>query len=126
MEAFYKLADTEVINQLRSSPMGLNSSGIAPLQQQFGKNLLKEGKRKTRFAIFLDQFKDIMILILIIAVIISFVVGETTDAFVILAIILGNAWIGYSQEYRAEESVRMLQKMSSQQTTVLRNGHPLK
>lgn len=126
MATFYKLKESEVIDKLQSSPKGLNNDSIAKLQQQFGKNALKETKRKSRLAIFLDQFKDVMILILIIAAIISFVSGEHTDAFVILAIILGNAWIGYSQEYNAEESIRMLQKMSSQHTTVVRNGHPSK
>src|SRR5262245_11372509 len=126
MEAFYKLTDSIVFEKLHSSPMGLNGGDIVNLQNEFGKNVLKEAKRKTRLAIFLDEFKDVMILILIIAVIISFLVGEYTDGFVILAIILGNAWIGYSQEYSAEQSVRMLQKMSSQQATAVRNGHPLK
>ena len=126
MEAFYKLKESEVIDKLQSSPKGLSNDVITNLQQQFGKNTLKEAKRKSRLAIFFDQFKDVMILILIIAAIISFVSGEHTDAFVILAIILGNAWIGYSQEYNAEESVRMLQKMSSQHSTVIRNGHPSK
>ena len=87
MEAFYKLKESEVIDKLQSSPKGLSNDVITNLQQQFGKNTLKEAKRKSRLAIFFDQFKDVMILILIIAAIISFVSGEHTDAFVILAII---------------------------------------
>jgi Ca2+-transporting ATPase len=67
-----------------------------------------------------------MIIMLVIAAIISFVVGEHTDAFVILAIIIGNAWMGYYQEYNAERSVRMLKKMSAQFATVLRNDNPAK
>jgi Ca2+-transporting ATPase len=67
-----------------------------------------------------------MIFILVIAAVISFVVGEHTDAFVILAIIVGNAWMGYSQEYNAEESIRMLQNMSAQYALVLRNNNPRK
>src|SRR4030095_11472800 len=91
------------------------------LQQKFGKNTLQEARRKTRLSILLSQFADGMILILIIAAIISFVVGEHTDAFVILAIIIANAWMGYSQEYDAEQSMRMLQKMSAQYALVLRD-----
>src|SRR5690606_11708054 len=64
--------------------------------------------------------------ILIIAAAISFIVGEHTDAYVILAIIIGNAWMGYSQEYNAEKSVSMLEKMSAQFATVLRDNHPTK
>src|SRR4030095_2523172 len=93
------------------------------LQQKFGKNTLQEARRKTRLSILLSQFADVMILILIIAAIISFIVGEHTDAFVILAIIAANAWMGYSQEYDAEQSIRMLQKMSAQYALVLRDGN---
>lgn len=67
-----------------------------------------------------------MIIILLIAVVISFAVGEHTDAYVILAIIIGNAWMGYSQEYNAEQSVRMLQKMAAQNAIVVRNNNPVK
>lgn len=67
-----------------------------------------------------------MIIILIIAAVISFIAGEHTDAYVILAIILGNAWMGYSQEYHAEKSVRILQKMAAEFALVLRNNSPAK
>ena len=67
-----------------------------------------------------------VIVILLVAVVISFVVGEHTDAFVILAIIAGNAGMGYYQEYNAEKSIRLLQKMSAQFAMVLRNDNPAK
>ncbi len=67
-----------------------------------------------------------MILILIIAAIISFAVGEHTDAFIILAIIIGNAWMGYSQESKAEESIRALKKMAAQYAIVLRDNYPVR
>lgn len=87
---------------------------------------MEEAPQKTKLAILAAQFKDVMILILIGAAIISFAVGEHTDAYVILAIIIGNAWMGYSQEYNAEQSVRMLQKMSAQFATVIRDSNPAK
>ena len=99
---------------------------IASLQSRHGKNVLQEPKRRSRLTIFISQFKDVMILILVIAAGISFYVGEHTDAFVILAIILGNAVIGYIQEYNAEESVRMLQNMTAQQAMVIRDGNSAK
>ena len=123
---FYQAHTKEVFVQLKTSLSGLAKKDIPSLQQEHGKNVLKEGKRRSKLAIFLAQFKDVMIIILIIAAIISFVVGEHTDAYVILAIIIGNAWIGYSQEYRADESVRMLQKMATQFATVVRDNNPEK
>lgn len=124
MPVFYQLSKEEVSDQLKSSPSGLNSEVIPSLQKEFGKNVLQETKRRTKLSILLAQFMDVMILILIIAAIISFIVGEHTDAYVILAIIIGNAWMGYAQEYNAEESVRLLQKMSAQFALVLRNNKP--
>ena len=111
MQAFFQLGSEEVFKQLNTSPQGLRKSEIPALQDKYGQNALEEAPRKSKLTIFIGQFKDVMIVILIIAAGISFFVGEHTDALVILAIIIGNAWIGYTQEYNAEESIRMLQKM---------------
>lgn len=124
MKVWYQLNKEEVLKEFHTGSPGLSSSSIPALQEKFGRNVLKEAKRKSKLSILLSQFKDVMIVILIIAAVISFLVGEHTDAYVILAIIIGNAWIGYVQEYNAEESVRMLQKMSAQSALVLRDNHP--
>lgn len=126
MEASYRLSKEEVLQQLKTSPSGISNEIVPSLQQEFGENALQEAKQKSKLSILLAQFTDVMILILIIAAVISFIVGEHTDAYVILAIIIGNAWMGYSQEYNAEQSVRMLQKMSAQNAVVLRNNNPAK
>lgn len=126
MEAFYKLSTQEVLDQLKTSLSGLNNEVVTSLQKEFGENDLPEAKQKSKLSIILAQFTDVMIIILIIAAVISFVVGEHTDAFVILAIIIGNAWMGYSQEYNAEKSIRMLQKMSAQYALALRNNNHVK
>ena len=126
MSAFYKLNEEEVLQQLKTFPSGLNNKQIPLLQKEFGKNVLQETKQKSKLSILLAQFTDVMIIILVVAAVISFVVGEHTDAYVILAIIIGNAWMGYSQEYNAEKSVRMLQKMTAQYALVLRENHPAK
>jgi len=126
MNSWYQLTAEEIFKHFKSSEAGLEKNQIPSLQKEFGKNILQEAKQKSKFSILLSQFKDVMIVILIIAAGISFFVGEHTDAYVILAIIIGNAWIGYSQENNAEESVRMLQKMSAQYTTVLRENNPTK
>jgi Ca2+-transporting ATPase len=126
MKEFYQLDYQEVAKTLGTSLTGLKKDEIPALQAKFGKNALKEASKKSKLSILLAQFKDVMIVILIIAAMISFAVGEHTDAMVILAIIIANAWIGYAQEYNAEESVRMLQKMSAQYALVLRDNNPEK
>ncbi len=126
MSAFYQLTVEKVTENLHTTNQGLQKENIANLQMQYGKNKLKESQQKSRLAILIGQFKDIMIIILMVAAGISFAVGEHIDAYVILTIILANAWIGYIQEYNAEESVRMLQKMSAQFALVLRNNNPEK
>lgn len=126
MNSWYQLKADEIYRHFKSSESGLAKKQISALRKEYGENVLKEAKQKSKFSILLSQFKDVMIMILIIAAAVSFFVGEHTDAYVILAIIIGNAWIGYSQENNAEESVRMLQKMSAQYSTVLRDKSPSK
>lgn len=126
MEAFYQQSTEEVLQHLKTSPSGLSADVLPSLQKEYGANALKEAKQKSKLSILLAQFMDMMILILLIAAAISFIAGEQIDAIVILAIIIGNAWLGYAQEYGAEQSIRMLQKMSAQFTVVLRNNNPAK
>jgi len=126
MKAFYQLSIEETEQQLKSSDEGLKSDVIKALQTEYGFNELQKSKQKSKWKILFDQFTDVMIVILIIAAIISFISGEQIDAYVILAIIIGNAWLGYSQEYNAEKSITMLQQMAPQFATVLRNNNPAK
>ena len=114
------------MSQLKTSEAGLKNDMIPALKKEFGENALQEAKPKSKWAILFSQFKDVMILILLIAATISFIVGEHTDAFVILAIILGNAWMGFSQESHAEESIRLLKKMSAQFAVAVRDKNPVK
>lgn len=119
---WYQLEAEAVLEKLKTSRQGLSAGEVNLRLQQNGENKLQEAKRKSRLAIFLSQFKDLMIIILLAAAGISFFVGETTDAFVIIAIIIANAIVGYIQEYKAEESIRMLQKMAAQHVIVIRDG----
>lgn len=119
---WYQLHADEVLKQLDTSINGIQDSEINDLRTKYGTNTLKEAKQRTRLSIFLSQFVDVMILILAASAIVSFAVGESTDAIVILVIILVNAIIGYYQENNAEQSVRMLQKMAAQHTIVIRGG----
>ncbi len=118
----YEQTQKELLAQFGTSFEGLSLAAIEPLQKQYGLNILKGKKQKSKIAVFLAQFKDIMIAILAAAAIISFLVGEHTDAYVILFIIVSNAVIGYVQEYRAEASIKKLQQMSAQHALALRAG----
>lgn len=125
MHVWYRLTVEEVLRKLNTSRAGLTKDDIPRLAEKYGPNALREPPRKSKLAILAAQFKDVMIIILISAAAVSFIVGESTDAYVILAIVLGNAWIGYSQENNAEESVRMLRKMAAQYATVVRDNNPV-
>jgi Ca2+-transporting ATPase len=123
MTSYYQLSTKQVIEQLHSTEQGLPQENILALQTTFGENSIVDIKRKTTLVLFLLQFADLMILILILAAAISFIAGEHTDAYVILAIIFANAWMGFSQAQNAEESVKLLKKMSPEFSLVIRNGN---
>ena len=112
----------EVFDELNSSPKGLSSEEAAKRLDQYGPNALKEKKQKTLFRMFMGQFSDFMILVLIGAAIISGVVGELSDTIAIVVIVVLNAIIGFVQEYRAEKAMAALKKMAALAATVMRDG----
>ncbi|WP_333655200.1 cation-translocating P-type ATPase [Dissulfurispira sp.] len=114
----------EVVGDLRTSLQGLSSEDARKRFEEYGPNELKEKKKKTPFMMFLDQFKDFMILVLIAAAVISGIVGDPEDTIAIIVIVLLNAVIGFVQEYRAEKAMSALKKMSAPFATVIREGMP--
>lgn len=122
---WYQQTAEQVLEHLDSSMDGLSKAAVAARQERHGPNQLEAGKQTSKLALFVAQFKDVMIAILAVAAAISFFVGEHTDAYVILGIILGNAIIGYIQESRAEASIQKLQQMAAQHTMVVRKGTPM-
>ncbi|MBC7775373.1 MAG: cation-translocating P-type ATPase [Phycisphaerae bacterium] len=115
----------EVIKHTDSHPDGLNAAQAEERLKEHGPNELQEKKKKPLWLLFLLQFKDVMILILIAAAIVSGLVGDLTDTIVILIIVLLNAVIGFVQEYRAGKAMEALKKMSVPSATVLREGTPV-
>lgn len=106
---------------------GLTQEQINERLAQYGLNELKQKKKKSLFVKFLEQFKDFMIIILIIAAIVSGAIsiaqGESiTDSIIILIVVIVNAIIGVAQEAKAEKSLEALQKLSEHEAKVLRNG----
>lgn len=114
----------EVIEDLGSSIQGISKEEAQKRLNEYGPNELKEKKKKTPFMMFLDQFKDFMILVLIAAAVISGIVGDPEDTIAIIVIVLLNAVIGFVQEYRAEKAMSALKKMSAPFATVIREGIP--
>lgn len=126
MSSTYLQSEEELFEKLNSSEQGLDNQQVVSIREVEGRNVLERAKKKTKLAIFLSQFKDLMVLILAAAAVISFLVGEQVDAYVILVIIVGNALIGFFQENNAENAVKMLQEMSAQHAMAVRDNKPLK
>ena len=106
---------------------GLSSEEVVSRREKYGSNELKAKKKKSLFVKFLEQFKDFMIIVLIVAAIVSGIVGVQegegiTDTIIILVVVVVNAIIGVAQESKAEKSLEALQKMSSHVAKVIRNG----
>ena len=108
---------------------GLNSSEVESRKEKYGLNELAAKKKKSTFVKFLEQFKDFMIIVLIISAVISGIVGVKqegisgiTDTVIILVVVIVNAIIGVLQENKAEKSLEALQKLSSHVAKVIRNG----
>ena len=124
MSWYLKDIDT-TIKELQSSHDGISSKEAKKRLRQYGPNALEEKKKKTPLMMFLDQFKDFMILVLIGAAIISGIIGEVTDTIAIVVIVVLNAIIGFLQEYRAEKAMAALKKMAAPSAIVIRDGMPL-
>ncbi|MFH1014457.1 MAG: HAD-IC family P-type ATPase, partial [Nitrospirota bacterium] len=114
----------DILDDLQSSSKGLSSEEAQKRLLEYGPNELKEKEKRTLFMMFLDQFKDFMILVLIAAAIISGIIGELVDTIAIIVIVVLNAVIGFVQEYRAEKAMAALKKMAAQIATVIRDGKP--
>lgn len=113
-----------VFRELQSSPEGITDQEATIRIERFGRNVLQEKEKKTLFMIFLDQFRDFMIMVLIAAAVVSGVVGELSDTIAIVVIVFLNAVIGFVQEYRAEKAMAALKSMSAPYATVVRQGIP--
>ena len=120
---FYSLTLEETAGILGTNiKNGLSSQESLTRLQKYGANSLKEKKGPTPFKIFLEQFKDFMIWVLIGAAAVSGFLQEWVDALAIIAIVIVNAILGFIQEYRAEKSLAALKKLSSPNSKVIRDG----
>ncbi len=121
---WHRVQTKEVLEGLDSAIEGLSADEAARRLERYGPNELEEKKRQTPFGMFLEQFRDFMILVLIAAAVIAGFIGEPSDAIAIVIIVILNAAIGFVQEYRAQKAMEALRKMAGATATVMRDGMP--
>lgn len=112
----------ESVKKIFNTQEGLNTKEVEDSREKNGVNRLEEAEKRNKWMRLLDQFKDAMIIVLMVAALISFFMGDRIEAVIILAIVVLNAFIGFSQENKAEESLKALQEMASPFSKVIRDG----
>ncbi|MFJ5766541.1 cation-translocating P-type ATPase [Lysinibacillus sp. NPDC093210] len=122
MTQYHQQSSAEVMNKLSVTNKGLSDSDVQKRQEVYGFNVLEEGKKISTLAVFFGQFKDLLVIILMIAAIISFLLGEVESTIVILIVIILNAILGTVQHVKAEKSLGNLKALSSPIAKVMRNN----
>lgn len=122
MRHFHQIPLTGLYGELKTGPEGLTREQAATRWHQHGPNALPEGRKTPAWLLFLRQFSDFMIIVLAAAALLSGILGDMTDAFIILGILLLNALLGFIQEYRAGKAMEALKQLAVAHATVLRDG----
>lgn len=123
MKNYYQLSQNEVRREVNGKEEALTSSEVQQNQEKYGLNELVEGKKKSTIQIFLEQFKDFLVIILIVAAVVSGILGDAESAIVILIVITINAILGTVQTVKAEQSLNSLKELSAPLAKVLRDGN---
>ena len=121
-DAYYKQTPQQALETQKTSANGLSGQEAQARAQQFGPNQLAEGEKKGVLQVFAEQFKDLLVIILIIAALISAASGNLESTIVIIAVLILNAILGTVQYFKAEKSLESLKAMSSPTAKVLRDG----
>ncbi|MBE6350868.1 MAG: ATPase, partial [Spirochaetaceae bacterium] len=121
MKEIYQIPKDELLKNVNVKS-GLTTEKAKEILEKDGKNVLQESKKKSAFSVFLGQFADLLVIILIIAAIISMLSGNIESTIVIFAVILMNAILGTVQYIKAEKSLESLKALSSPHVKVLRDG----
>jgi Ca2+-transporting ATPase len=120
---WHEMVVDAVVDRLKTSLHGLAAGEARRRFAEYGPNVLTEGRRRTPLGMFVGQFRDFMIVVLLIAAIILGLISEAKDTLVIVAIVVLNAVIGFVQEYRAERAMEALKAMAAPNATTVRDGH---
>lgn len=119
---FYKKETEEVLQELHTSENGLNNNEVQKRKEKYGRNELPKKKRETVWHIFFNEFKDPIVILLMVAILASFIVGEVMDAVAILFIVLLDACMGTYQENKANKTAEALANLVKTKVAVIRNG----
>ena len=122
MKYFYQKDSEEILNELETSNSGLSDNEVKSRLEKHGLNKLPEAPRPSAFQIFLNQFKDLIVLILIVAAVISGFTGDHESSIVIIIVLIINAILGTTQTLNAQRSVDSLKQLSVPKVKVIRNG----
>ena len=121
-ESWHEKELEQIFEGLGTSSMGLNTKEVVQRQEKYGKNELEESRKKSTFRIFLEQFQDFLVIILIAAAVLSGFMKDVESCVVILLVITMNALLGTIQYKKAEQSLESLKRMSAPQAKVYRDG----
>jgi Ca2+-transporting ATPase len=119
---WHSIETAAVLDKLGTGPHGLTADEATARLEKYGPNELEKEKRSSPHILLLNQFKNILIIILLFATVLSVAIGETVDAAIIAVIVVFSALLGFIQEYRAEQALEALKKMLHATITVLRDG----
>lgn len=119
---YYQLTGEQALAELKSSANGLTDAEVKARQEKYGPNVLESKKHTTLLQKFIAQFKDLMIVILMVAALVAMLAGEVSDALIIFLVVILNAVFGVFQEAKAENAIDALQEMTTPYSRVKRNG----
>ncbi len=122
MKAFYRMPYKDVMKQCNSQMTGLSNEEVSKQRETYGRNQLEESKSMSPVIIFLSQFKDFLVIILMVAAAISAMMGKLESTVVIIAVLFLNALLGTVQHVKAEQSLKSLKALSAPSSKVLRDG----
>ena len=125
MRGYYEKTPEESLEMLGVTSNGLNDEEITKRREEYGFNELEEAARKSPFQVFLEQFKDFLVIILLVAAIISAFLGKLESTIVIMVVVIINAILGTIQHIKAEQSLKGLKALSSPVAKVFRNNQKL-
>jgi len=119
---WHTFSENDVYSELKTSKKGITSADAEERIKNYGLNELTKKKENTALKILISQFKSFLVGLLIVAMIVSYIIGEHIDAYVIGIIVILNALLGFFQEYRADKAVESLKKLSAPKAHVMREG----
>jgi Ca2+-transporting ATPase len=125
-KSWHTMSREETLKELNSTETGLSQTEAQERLAQYGPNELQKERRSSPIKMFLEQFADILMIILLIATGLSIAVGEIIDAIVIIAIVIATAVLGFVEEFRSEKAVEALKKMTAPTAVVMRDGKDVK